>query len=493
MATPSPICTVQDGAGSAQSTLNGVEVTPANTVTIALAATAGVDVWTLACIGTDETSSVSAVNTALTVNHTTKTATITAPDAGTSWLFRSTVRSSGSSDSYSTTFKVCTLTDAELRVGALGETTENSATYGWVSLVNAAIRGGGGGGGGDVPSSRTLTAGAGLTGGGTLAADRTFNVVANADASIVVNANDIQVGVISDAQHGTRGGGTTHANANGSTAGFMTAALYIIANNFVAQAKSANFTVSAARYQQFTVDVNAGDVTATLPTSSRAEGDLVVFDIINASTNKLILGAADSSLPAEFSSSSSATLNVTSLTAGNGGRCVIRWDGSSWRVVDHPRLRWMMAEYSGYGLDAGYWVSPIHRWEPKDALDRSLRTQQIDIATTTNATPLVVSSRTHSTASRMVVAKMVARAVNTASAEAVEIRCSAIFRKGSSGDLAQIGATNDEGKVPTATALTWAATIGIGSTNVIDFTVTGEASKTIKWFVSIETSDCKYA
>jgi hypothetical protein len=75
-----------------------------------------------------------------------------------------------------------------------------------------------------VPTSRNLTAGAGLTGGGDLSADRTFDVVANADASIVVNANDIQVGVLaSDAQHGARGGGTQHAAATTSVNGFMSA------------------------------------------------------------------------------------------------------------------------------------------------------------------------------------------------------------------------------------------------------------------------------
>lgn len=75
-----------------------------------------------------------------------------------------------------------------------------------------------------VQPTRSLTAGTGLTGGGDLSADRTFNVVANADGSIVANANDIQVGVLaSDAQHGVRGGGTQHANAVASgAAGFMT-------------------------------------------------------------------------------------------------------------------------------------------------------------------------------------------------------------------------------------------------------------------------------
>lgn len=74
-------------------------------------------------------------------------------------------------------------------------------------------------------STRNLIAGAGLTGGGDLSADRTFNVIANGDGSIVVNANDIQVGVISDTQHGSRAGGTLHANAIASgAAGFMSGA-----------------------------------------------------------------------------------------------------------------------------------------------------------------------------------------------------------------------------------------------------------------------------
>jgi len=48
-------------------------------------------------------------------------------------------------------------------------------------------------------ATRTLTAGAGMTGGGDLSANRTFDVVANADGTIVVNANDIQAGVMQTA------------------------------------------------------------------------------------------------------------------------------------------------------------------------------------------------------------------------------------------------------------------------------------------------------
>lgn len=76
-----------------------------------------------------------------------------------------------------------------------------------------------------VPNTRTVTAGAGLTGGGDLSADRVFDVVANADGSIVANANDVQVGVLAtDAQHGTRGGGTQHALVTTTVAGFMSSA-----------------------------------------------------------------------------------------------------------------------------------------------------------------------------------------------------------------------------------------------------------------------------
>lgn len=95
------------------------------------------------------------------------------------------------------------------------------------------------------PQTRNLIAGAGLTGGGDLSADRTFNVVANADGSIVVNANDIQVGVISNTQHGSRAGGTLHADATTSVSGFMSGADKTKLDALITNAAAQTITITA--------------------------------------------------------------------------------------------------------------------------------------------------------------------------------------------------------------------------------------------------------
>lgn len=63
-------------------------------------------------------------------------------------------------------------------------------------------------------------------GDGLILSANDLDVVANADGSIVANANDIQVGILAtDAQHGVRGGGTQHADVVAAGAdGFMTGA-----------------------------------------------------------------------------------------------------------------------------------------------------------------------------------------------------------------------------------------------------------------------------
>lgn len=69
-------------------------------------------------------------------------------------------------------------------------------------------------------AARVLTAGAGLTGGGDLSADRTFNVGQNADGSITVNADDIQLGSYALVSRSTNAGPNT-VNLGALTSGVL--------------------------------------------------------------------------------------------------------------------------------------------------------------------------------------------------------------------------------------------------------------------------------
>ena len=89
-------------------------------------------------------------------------------------------------------------------------------------------------------ASRTLTAGDGMTGGGDLSADRTLNVVANADGTMVVNANDIQAGVMQTAN---------------------------IANDAITNAKSANMATATFKARVTAGTGDPEDITGTQATT----------------------------------------------------------------------------------------------------------------------------------------------------------------------------------------------------------------------------------
>jgi hypothetical protein len=133
---PSPTCTV-----NATATTNGVNVSAASTITIALADTADVRSWSITCVGRDEAASAPT----LTVDTVTKTATFTSGAVGSAYIFRSLVNGGVDQNgvaqaSYATTFAVYVLTAGGDRVMALGEGVEGSASFGWISQINAAIR-----------------------------------------------------------------------------------------------------------------------------------------------------------------------------------------------------------------------------------------------------------------------------------------------------------------------------------------------------------------
>lgn len=170
ISNPSPLCLVNGSV-----TTNGVNVSAGATVTIALADSAGVAQWNISCLYTDELGSAATVNGTLSVNLVTKTATFTAPASlGSALIFQSKVN-----NSYTTTFKIAVLTASLLRVAAFNETTEDNASAGWTGMFNSLVR--------------NYTGSAASAGNGLTFSASAYNVVANADNTITVNPNDIQI------------------------------------------------------------------------------------------------------------------------------------------------------------------------------------------------------------------------------------------------------------------------------------------------------------
>lgn len=186
----------------------------------------------------------------------------------------------------------------------------------------------------------TLTAGAGLTGGGDLSANRTFDVVANADASIVVNANDIQVGVINDTQHGSRGGGALHPLSTSSVAGFMSAAnTATMANATFVVRSSTNVPTSAQNIGALTSGVLKHTVSGGLSTLATATGGTdyefpLTFStgltrVTNTITADLSTGIAGSQ-SVFGGNSSTASANLTLVSTSNATKGLIKFGLSSY-------------------------------------------------------------------------------------------------------------------------------------------------------------------
>ena len=141
---PSPSCEIREGAGAYAATTDGTDVTPAATITIHLISSAGVSTWSIQCITTDELSDAATVNAGLTIDSVAKTATFTAPAAGSAYRFQSIINGGIGVDgtaqaSYSTTFCVYTLASGK-RVHAVDETYESNSEFGWIADFNDFIR-----------------------------------------------------------------------------------------------------------------------------------------------------------------------------------------------------------------------------------------------------------------------------------------------------------------------------------------------------------------
>jgi hypothetical protein len=143
----SPLCEVKDGAGSYVATLDGVDITPANVISIRLASTISVTDWYLQVLGTDELSTDPVLGSVNPLTHQVTTpssvVTFTAVNAlGRAFLFQSTVLGPGGPQV--TTFALYLLTALGRRVGAAGETREGNSSFGWAVYVNPLIRNPGG-------------------------------------------------------------------------------------------------------------------------------------------------------------------------------------------------------------------------------------------------------------------------------------------------------------------------------------------------------------
>ncbi len=104
-----------------------------------------------------------------------------------------------------------------------------------------------------------------------------LDVVANADGSLVVNADDMQVGVLAtDAQHGVRGGGTQHADVVAAGAdGFMTGADKTRLDGIETGATAEIFNQESVTTETITNSDTA--LTDTLNATPKANASLLLF------------------------------------------------------------------------------------------------------------------------------------------------------------------------------------------------------------------------
>jgi len=179
---PDPTCTV-----NTDPTTDGNNVNPLdNGVSIELLDTAGVKQWSITCTSTDDLNTTAAVNATIVVDNITKTAIFTAPNVGAAMQFKSVVNNGRDANgvvdpSLTTYFGVYVLTTSGYRVAFFDEKLEGSAAFGWITKLNAVVR-----------NNLVTPASAGA---GMVFSAGAYNVVANADASIVVGADDIRLKV----------------------------------------------------------------------------------------------------------------------------------------------------------------------------------------------------------------------------------------------------------------------------------------------------------
>ncbi len=194
-----------------------------------------------------------------------------------------------------------------------------------------------------------MIAGNGLTGGGTLAANRTFTVQAE-DASVVVGAGGTKVGVLqSDASHGARGNGTQHTVATQSVDGFMSSEDKTILDNAIG-ALLTSFTQDVQVDTTFDDYSPTGWADLTQIALTSGTGDFMVFTGFVAPTsgdiqvkhflNDIDIGTVGSSMTFNDDDAGSSVANR--LRTGSGFIDVIGADDISGWYYDSTHTVWRL-------------------------------------------------------------------------------------------------------------------------------------------------------
>lgn len=248
----------------------------------------------------------------------------------------------------------------DIRVGVLATDAQHGNRGGGALHANAVSGGAAGFMSGtdkqraDALWGRTLTAGAGLTGTGDLSANRTFAVGANADGSILVNADDVQVGVLAtDAQHGVRGGGTQHAVAVASgAAGFMSGADKAKLDGLTALNQLSGTVETADAVQTNIISYTPADNTAEL------------VEVFIVATRKGGGGEGGDSAGYRYfftvkrSTGTTALVATTPVVALGAGEDVGEWDASNLAVITSPMVN---IQVKGVAATTIRWAAVITR------------------------------------------------------------------------------------------------------------------------------------
>lgn len=142
----SALCEVSVAGGAYQTTENGIDADAGDAVIIRLISDAGVLAWQLTCTNTDETTVAATVNAGITYDYVLKTASFTAPAEGKTMLFESVVTNGVSAPNRATLGVFVPVGGiGGTRVLAAGMIFEPDEVFGWIGVLNDAIRNSGAG------------------------------------------------------------------------------------------------------------------------------------------------------------------------------------------------------------------------------------------------------------------------------------------------------------------------------------------------------------